>query len=133
MAIGISDLQDRLKPTDASALFGHFDEGKLAGVVGLQREANYKMQHKAFIWGMYVSPAARSKGVGRALLDRAMDFASSRDGVRQVTLCVVVDDVAARSLYETAGFQSYGTEPEALSVEGRYYDEELMFQYVERT
>ena len=41
-------------------------------------------------------------------------------------MTVVTSNNAARALYERRGYVCYGTEPKALRVEGRDYDEALL-------
>jgi GNAT superfamily N-acetyltransferase len=105
------------------AVFGHFEGTRLTGMVGVLRGAGVKRRHKAQVWGMYVAPLARQQGVGRALLDAAIAQARSWPGVSQVHLSVTDPAVAARRLYEAAGFRSWGREPRALQWEGRCVDE----------
>ncbi len=105
------------------AVFGGFEEGNLIGMVGVIRASKVKLRHKAHIWGMYVSPRARGKGIGRALLESAIDQARAWPGVEQLALGVTETATAARALYEAAGFQTWGREPRALQWEGRFVDE----------
>ena len=53
-----------------------------------------------------VLPAARRRGVGRALLDHALE-ATRAAGGRRVTLEVAHDNEPARRLYEGAGFSVF--------------------------
>jgi len=105
------------------AVFGCFESRKLCGVVGVIRANRAKQRHKATIWGMYVAPALRGRGAGRALLEAAIAHARSWPGVEQVELSV--SDVAegARKLYEAAGFRLWGREPRALRWQGQTVDE----------
>ena len=52
---------------------------------------------------LWVRPAARGRGLGRALLLGAMDLARGR-GATRIDLNTSVSDTAARSLYASAGF-----------------------------
>jgi ribosomal protein S18 acetylase RimI-like enzyme len=52
---------------------------------------------------LYVVPERRGHGLGRALLEGAMERARQR-GAAHIDLTTGVDDVAARSLYQSAGF-----------------------------
>jgi len=113
----------RLAQTPANWTFGAFEAGRLVGVLTLVRETKAKEKHKAAIYGMYVDPTARRRGVGRALVDRAWRTASRLRGVRQVRLAVVASNRPALRLYETAGFSVYGREEAALFVGRRYYAE----------
>jgi ribosomal protein S18 acetylase RimI-like enzyme len=57
----------------------------------------------AYLEELYVVPAKRGRGLGRALLEAAMD-AAREEGAEHIDLGTSEDDVAARSLYESAGF-----------------------------
>ncbi len=48
----------------------------------------------------------------------------SIDGVRQIKLGVNATNMAAKALYQSMGFERFGVEPDALNVDGRFYDEE---------
>jgi GNAT superfamily N-acetyltransferase len=50
---------------EEQAVFGQFDGADLIGMIGLIRASKVKQRHKAAIWGMYVLPRARNKGIGR--------------------------------------------------------------------
>jgi len=78
------------------------------------------MRHRASIWGMYVQPHARGQRFGRSLLEAAVDHARRWSGVTQVHLSVTTDAPEARALYESAGFEAWGTEPMALLWRGQF-------------
>jgi ribosomal protein S18 acetylase RimI-like enzyme len=107
-------------------ILGAFDGDVLIGTVGCVRERLEKMRHKAFIWGVYVAPEARGRGVGRGLMEAAIARAREWPGLQQIHLAVVTLNEAARHLYRSLGFQVYGLEPAALKVDGRDLDEEHM-------
>jgi ribosomal protein S18 acetylase RimI-like enzyme len=111
--------------------FGAFDGATLVGIVAVGRESAHKLHHKAFIAAMYVDPACRGKGAGRALMEHAYAFAASLDGVRQVGLGVTAGNAPAVALYESLGFQSYGREPASTFVDGLYHDQILMVRHVQ--
>lgn len=96
-----------------SVVFGAFLD-VLVGSVGLYRDRPAKYRHKAHVWGMYVEPNSRKRGIARSLLDVAMKHARSLAGVRQVHLSVSEAAVEARRLYETSGFRIWGVEPESM-------------------
>jgi ribosomal protein S18 acetylase RimI-like enzyme len=109
-------------------VFGAFGEedGGLIGLAGLGRQTGRKTRHRAHVWGMYVAPQARGRGVGRALMDRLIAHARSLPGVERLTLGVEPTNAPARTLYHTLGFVTYGMEPQAYSLDGQYWDSELM-------
>ena len=57
----------------------------------------------AYLEELYVAPPRRGEGLGRALLDLAMQAARDR-GAIWIELGTSEEDVAARGLYESAGF-----------------------------
>lgn len=119
-------LEGRLKPKADGAVFGAFDGAALVGLIGVQRESMAKLSHKAFVWGMYVVPASRRRGVGALLLRHALDCAWNTLRVRQVNLGVHTGNVAALQLYQAHGFTVFGTERGALSIAGALHDEHHM-------
>ncbi|MFN0131157.1 MAG: GNAT family N-acetyltransferase [Phycisphaerales bacterium] len=96
---------------------------RLVGSVGLMRTPHDKMAHRADIWGVYVTPTARGKGLCLAMLDAAFDLARSWRGVDSVGLSVSVRSAAARRAYVRAGFVAWGLEPRALAWSGEQIDE----------
>jgi ribosomal protein S18 acetylase RimI-like enzyme len=80
----------------------------------------------AQIWGMFVAPGHRGLGIGRALVVAAIEHGRSLAGVRKLQLSVITTQPAARALYRSLGFRSFGIDPEALYVDGKYLDEEYM-------
>ena len=111
---------------DENFVIGAFTGSDLVGMVGFYRELRLKRRHSGGIWGMFVAPNCRVKGVGTALIQEALTRARTIPGLRSVHLSVTANQASARRLYVSAGFRSYGTEPEALMVGDRYIDEEHM-------
>jgi ribosomal protein S18 acetylase RimI-like enzyme len=65
----------------------------------------------AYLEELYVVPERRGQGLGRALLDAAMDHARER-GASRIDLNTSEDDVAARKLYESSGFTNREGRPD---------------------
>ena len=121
----ISEFVKRLQENDDSFVLGTFAP-ELVGMVGFYRRPGLKMRHKGNIWGMYVAPEVRGKGIGRALMSAALERAEKLAGLEQVLLAVVTTNDAARRLYLSLGFQPYGIERQVLKLANGYFDEELM-------
>ena len=120
-------MRANLESGDDNAVYGAFGPD-LIGAVGILRFTRHvKAAHRAELWGMWVHPDARGQGLGRALVDPAVFHARDKmPGARQVHLGGVVTQEAARRLYEGCGFQAWGTEPGAVLLDGRLYDETHM-------
>jgi ribosomal protein S18 acetylase RimI-like enzyme len=58
-----------------------------------------------------VQPDHRGKGLGRALMEAAMEFARAR-GADYMDLGTAESDVAARALYESLGFSNREGKPD---------------------
>jgi len=128
--ISLEELSGRLVPEATHCVLGAFRDAQLVGILGFQCESKRKTAHKAFIWGMYVTPAQRRKGIGRRLLATALEMADSLPSIQLVTITVNSSNVPAVALYENIGFKTYGVEPGALLVNGQLYDETQMFQRI---
>jgi ribosomal protein S18 acetylase RimI-like enzyme len=121
------ELAARLHSSGAgNFVVGAFDGGELVGMTGFYRDAHLKRQHIGHIWGVFVAPSARGKGVGTALLTEVIQSAKALAGLRCVRLMVAVTQKSARHLYEGVGFRVFGTEPTSLKIGERFVDENLM-------
>ena len=122
-ALSLDFVRTALADDQEQAVFGYFHGDDLAGMVGVIRDLKVKFRHKATIWGMYVAARARSKGVGRALLEAAIAHARQWPGLDHVQLTVTETSLHARRLYETAGFRAWGREPRSVYWDGRFFDD----------
>lgn len=103
---------------DANGLglaFGAFDGDALVGTVAVEFSAKPKTRHKALVIGMFVREAARGHGVGRLLMQAALQTAAERPGVFIATLTVTQGNEPAIALYRSCGFSVFGTEPMAIA------------------
>ena len=71
---------------------------------------------------LYVVPDRRGHGLGRALLDAAMEYARER-GAAHIDLGTSEDDTAARALYESARFTNFEGGPDGPRM--LYYERDL--------
>jgi RimJ/RimL family protein N-acetyltransferase len=112
---------------DGNFILGAYRQGWLVGAIGVKRWPRQKQRHKATIWIMYTAEEVRGQGTGRQLLDAALDRCRQDPEIELVHLSVSGDSPAARGLYASAGFRSYGVEPRALRIdEDHYVDVEQM-------
>ncbi len=112
------------EPAGADVLFGVYVADELRGCAGFGREPGAKERHKGFMWGVYLRPELRGRGVGEALVGRLLDHA--RGQVALLRCSVTTRNTAARDLYRRMGFIEYGIEPRSLRYEGVDYDEALL-------
>ena len=129
--IPIGLVAERLVAKADRCVLGAWVGSDLVGVLGLQREQTRKLAHKAFIWGMYVAPSVRRRGVARQLIDYALQRAGSMNGVRQINLGVNAANLQAIALYEAAGFTAFGVERGFMLLDGELHDELHMVRNIE--
>jgi ribosomal protein S18 acetylase RimI-like enzyme len=102
-----------------------FEDANLTATAGFYRYSHLKERHKGHIWGVYVSPESRGKGIARVLMEEIIRRARAIDGLEQILL-VASAHLPARKLYESLGFQAYGVEPRSLKIGTEYVDDVLM-------
>ncbi len=118
----MSGWEERLATPGA---FGAYLDGKIAGMARFVQDAgSAKERHKGAVYGMYVAPEARGRGIGSALMDALIHHASGV--VEQLRLGVVDTNVEAIRLYHRHGFVIYGSEERALKTDTGYANEVLM-------
>jgi ribosomal protein S18 acetylase RimI-like enzyme len=77
---------------------------------------------ECYLAELYVVPDRRGRGLGRALMEAAMDTARA-EGADYMDLGTGEDDVAARSLYESLGFSHREGKPDGAIQ--YYYERDL--------
>ncbi len=70
---------------------------------------------------MFPSPRYRRQGLGRQLVDTALQHAFD-NGVHRVNLQVYVPNEPAIALYKAIGFVEYGVESDAVCLDGQYHN-----------
>ncbi len=111
---------------EGSFFLGAFVEGAPAGMALFVRSGRRKERHKGMICAVYVSRAHRGQGIGRSLLQELLRRASEDPSLEQISLAVASTQEAARNLYRSLGFVTYGLEPRALVIGTESVDQELM-------
>ncbi len=108
---------------ESNTIFGAYlnNDNSLIGTVGFFTTDNPKMSHKSRMGGMYVSPESRGSGASHGLIEAVIEQA--RQCSLQLHCSVVIDNIPALKLYKRHGFIIYGTEPRAIKIDDRYYDE----------
>jgi ribosomal protein S18 acetylase RimI-like enzyme len=131
-AMPMESIRRHLGSSEDNFVLGAFIDRQLIGMAGFFRRRGEKIRHRGGIWGVYVSEQCRGKGVGRALLGELIGLVQLLPGMEQVALAVSRENVGAKTLYESLGFEVYGCERRALKIGGEYVDEELMVLYFAR-
>ena len=115
-------------PGGDDVLLGVYLDGELMGCAGFLREKGAKENHKGYLWGVYLRPALQGRGLGERLTQAVIDWARPR--VDLLRCSVSSDNLGAKGLYLRLGFVQFGTEPRAIRIDGRDYDEDhLVMQF----
>jgi ribosomal protein S18 acetylase RimI-like enzyme len=86
------------------------------------RQAIWSEALECYLAELYVVPARRGRGLGRALMNAAMELAR-QTGADYMDLGTSEADVAARALYESLGFSNREGKPDGPV--NYYYEREL--------
>ncbi|WP_033542453.1 GNAT family N-acetyltransferase [Planococcus sp. CAU13] len=116
--------------SEESVTFGAYDNGKLIGNMTLVRNPAPKMNHRATIVAVYVSPKYRRMGIAEGLMKELLAYAEKWEGLEQLNLMVASHNAAAKNLYLRFDFEQYGTEIRSMKAGNRYIDEDLMVKFL---
>jgi RimJ/RimL family protein N-acetyltransferase len=128
----IESVKERINQTEENYILGAFTESNhVVAMAGFRREQTLKLKHKGIIWGVYVAPEHRKQGIGCKLISEIIQRSKNLKDFYQINISTMVGNESARHLYKSLGFVSYGIERNALRVENKLLDEELMAYYIE--
>ena len=101
-------------------------DGAVVGYVRLHQPGPLPSHaHVLVVNGLAVAPEHQGAGIGRALVEAALDEARAR-GARKVTLRVLAPNHRARRLYDACGFVEEGVLRGEFLLDGRYVDDVLL-------
>jgi ribosomal protein S18 acetylase RimI-like enzyme len=115
-----------LQPGDFSSVVWCAENGDLLGFSRFGPDPERPRPDAGYLASLYVDPSVAGQGVGRALLDDAVEKMAAA-GRARLTLWVFGGNHRARNLYERAGFTATGerrTDP-------RWGAEQLLYRRVE--
>ena len=106
--------------------------GTVVGYVRLSQQGPLgSHDHVLMINGLAVAPDHQGAGLGRALVQAALDRAQSR-AARKVSLRVLAPNVRARSVYEACGFVVEGVLRGEFLLQGKFVDDVFMAHHLEK-
>jgi RimJ/RimL family protein N-acetyltransferase len=105
------------------------DDGHVVGTCSITRKGDHVEDRHVGTLAIGVRADRRGRGVGAALMQRALERCRGRFEV--VELGVLAPNETAQRLYQKFGFQECGRLPRAFKRGGTYYDEVLMSRPVE--
>jgi ribosomal protein S18 acetylase RimI-like enzyme len=118
----IEGFRSQLSSPLPNAVFGAFVAGELLATAAVSRPSQFASSgHKMVMWGVFTSPRLRRRGLSRLVVEQAISHALASGAVR-INLLVYVPNEPALSLYRSLGFVECGLEPEAVHLNGQYFD-----------
>ncbi len=84
-----------------------FDGGQIVGMAGFRRYDKESRQNRGQVWGVFITPEARGRGLGQKLMGFVLEEACRMPGLRFLELSVKKDNGAAIQLYEKIGFRPW--------------------------
>src|SRR5579862_5427974 len=111
-----AEWQRRMK----NALFA-LHEDKPVGTITYIFGDKIKSKHVARIFAVYVHPDYRRLGIGRKLLETALEQIQNNKEIGKVQLFVNKDQAAAVALYRRAGFSVAGELSKEIKVGDKFY------------
>lgn len=127
----LEDFSAHISLSGPDAIFGSFSGNRLTGMAGFAVYGKMKARHKGVMWGVYVQPEWRGRGLGKVLVQRVIDHASRH--VIMLEAAVGLTNDSARRTYHKLGFKPYGIERKAIRIGDVFYDEELLCIDFEKT
>ncbi len=96
---------DRMANNESVVFAATVDDGPLVGFTQLYHSfCSVDLIELIYLYDLYVAPAARRRGVARALMDAARQHALDR-GAGRLQLETAVDNEPAQTLYESLGWK----------------------------
>ena len=111
-----------------SFTLGAYSENELAGIVSFARDGidREKLRHKGILFRMYVSRDFRGKGIAKLLIEKLIERVKLISDIEQINLTVISNNANAKTLYEKFGFETYGSEQNAIKWKNKYFTEDQM-------
>ena len=111
-----------------SFTLGAYFAGQLAGIVSFARDGydREKLRHKGILFRMYVANEYRGKGIAKKLIEELIERVREIDTIEQINLTVIATNTGAKKLYAQFGFETFGTEQNAIKWKGKYFTEDQM-------
>ena len=127
VATPVSVIEARLRDTaTGNFTLGAWQGESLVGMATFVRETAPMTRHRGHVYGVYLAPMARGRGAGRALIQTLLNRAFEDRSLEQIVLGVSDTQEAAKNLYRSLGFRTWGIEPAARKLGNRELAEEHM-------
>jgi RimJ/RimL family protein N-acetyltransferase len=118
----VSDCLEKIAKKEMLVLLAFFED-ELIGSVSVEVQLRRK-QHIGML-GIAIKKNFRGDGIGKKLMELAINEAKTKLSVTQITLGCYANNNAGLALYKKLGFSEYGRLPKGVFRQGAYVDEVL--------
>jgi RimJ/RimL family protein N-acetyltransferase len=118
----VSDCLEKIEKKKLLVLLAFFED-ELIGNVNVEVQLRRK-QHVGTL-GILVKKAYRGDGIGKKLMELAINEAEEKLNLTQITLGCYANNSVGLALYKKLGFTEYGRLPKGVYRQGNYVDEVL--------
>jgi ribosomal protein S18 acetylase RimI-like enzyme len=105
-----------------NTLFLAKNKTEIVGMIAIVQNAGSKVRHVSNIYWMWVRNDYRGKGLGKKLLENALELAEKNPEIKKINLSVVSSQKAAIDLYKKYGFEICGTLRDEIKFEDGFRD-----------
>ena len=101
-----------------------FVDNEIVGHLNLKNKF-FQSLHRAQL-GMGIEQKARHMGLGKKLMEAALNWARTQESIEWIDLTVLAHNTPAKKLYASFGFEEICTIPDCLRVNGVSIDDTIM-------
>lgn len=131
----VEDTRKRLTNTEAHVNRKVFvavdDQNNVIGQTSVSASDRIAARHSIGV-GITVGAEYRGQGIGKALMQKVLDWATANPTIERIGLEVFTDNIPAINLYLNLGFVVEGTKRKAYRKHGKLKDSYLMAMLFER-
>ena len=102
---------------------------RVVGMAHLAKGKLPKNRHVGFL-GISILKDFRGNGIGSAMMDYMMEWASTQEGLEKISLTVFSTNNVAINLYKKFGFITEGRMKRHFKIEGKYIDDVAMAKFL---
>lgn len=106
------------------------DDSQIIGELNLKGYQRLALKHGTFL-GMSVNREHRKQGIGKALLEYALNWAKATQLIERVELAVLASNESAIKLYHSNGFVEEGRRKRMVKIGDYYIDDILMVKILQ--
>jgi len=109
-----------------SVLFLAKSKGTVVGMIGIIFEKKNRRTHLCSLVWFYVDKEYRALGIGKLLMNRALNEINSKKTVIKISLIMNTPQLVALNIYTSFGFKIVGTLKKEMKINNEFIDEYIL-------